>query len=59
MIIKKDMPTTIAASVAHGSPDNWPTVWQSPDGKMQHRLKTNEMLQDYLMNQDLLHLGDT
>ena len=40
------------------SPDNWPTVWLSPDGSMQHRLKTNEILDDYL-NKDLVPLGDS
>lgn len=48
----------MAAEVVGCSPDNWPTVWLSPDGSMQHRLKTNEILDDYL-NKDLVHLGDS
>ena len=58
ILLTEKEPQTLAAEVVGCSPDNWPTVWLSPDGSMQHRLKTNEILDDYL-NKDLVHLGDS
>lgn len=47
--------STSALGVTGCAPENWPTVWLQPNGNMQHRLKINEMLSDYL-NKDLSHL---
>ena len=49
---------TVAGGVVGTAPENWPTVWLEPGGIMQHRQKTNEMLEDYL-NKDLDHLGSS
>ena len=35
-------------STVGGSPDNWPTMWVRPDGQLEHRGKTNELLTDDL-----------
>ena len=37
------------------SPKNWPTVWVRDNGQLEHRERTQELLEDYL-NKDLSHL---
>ena len=54
--MKEKETKSVAGSATGIAPENWPTVWLSPDGVMQHRQKTNEMLEDYL-NKDLHHVG--